>query len=76
MTTLGSIIDALGVTADVSDSDLIAGAVVILKIVPAEGDAGLTIAVDDNCGWLEQLGIIEAARQIITTPCRCGGGDE
>lgn len=75
MKAIGDIIDALGVTADIAERDLPAAAVVILKVVGDDGDAGLVLAVNEGCGWLEQLGMIEAARQITTTPCRCWGDE-
>ena len=75
MKPIGDIIDALGVTADIADGDLPAAVVVILKVVGDEGAAGLVVAVNEGCSWLEQLGMTEAARQIITTPCCCGGID-
>ena len=67
--TVGDIIDALGVRMPIADGDLPAGAVVIVKVISQDGDAGISMAVHDGCSWLEQLGIIEAARSIsLRTP--------
>jgi hypothetical protein len=62
---IGPILDGLGVTIDVDDGDLIENALVISKCVLADG--GVAVVLSDSAGmsWLEQLGLIAAATQIV-----------
>jgi len=72
---VGDLIDALGVVADVDDGDLVPCAVVLLKSVDEDGQVGLTIASSEGLSWLDQLGIVEAAKQIITSGDYLSRGD-
>lgn len=62
---VGPILDGLGVTMPLDDGDLIESALVISKCVLADGT--VTVAISDSVGmsWLEQLGLIAAATQIV-----------
>lgn len=63
---IGDLLDALGVLAEIEDGDLVPSAVVLLKSVGEDGEVGLVIASSDGLSWLDQLGLIEAAKQIVT----------
>jgi hypothetical protein len=66
VTTIGQLVDQLGVIGDPpQEGDLIESAVVLLKSVDAEGQAALFIATSPRMDWITQVGIIEAARTII-----------
>lgn len=65
---VGDILDGLGVVVDMDDGDLVASAVVLLKVVTADGGVTLAIASDEGCSWLEQLGIVAAAGSIVNKP--------
>ncbi|MEU0937595.1 hypothetical protein [Embleya sp. NPDC005971] len=67
MTTFpaGPILDGLGVTVDLEDGDLPAGAVVLLKVVDRDGEVSVGIADSEGSTWLDQLALVTAARDII-----------
>jgi hypothetical protein len=62
---IGPILDGLGITIDVDQGDLIETALVISKCILADGH--VTVCLSDSAGmsWLEQLGLIAAATQIV-----------
>lgn len=62
---IGPILDGLGATIDLEDGDLVEHAVVLAKVHLASG--GVSVALSDSAGmsWLEQLGLIAAATQIV-----------
>lgn len=62
---VGAILDNLGVVADIEEGDLVAGAVVILKVHPADGQPGLVLALDDTSDWITQRGMLSAAWDIV-----------
>ena len=61
---IGNLIDSLGVTREPVDGELIAGAVVLLKTVDADGDVGLSIAWSDGMSWIERVGMLHVAREV------------
>ena len=64
----GPIVDGLGIVFDLNDGDLIASAIVIAKVVTAEGQATLLIADSEGMSWIDQLGLVAAANAIIRAP--------
>lgn len=69
MADAAEVIAAQNIDLDLSDGDLVAGAVVIAKIVQVDGDVTVAIGSSEGMSWLEQLGLVTAAHGI--TP---GGG--
>jgi hypothetical protein len=69
MQPIGDRLDAMGIRAEIEDSDLIASAVVILAIL-SEGDSTpqLYIANSDGMGWIEQAGLVRLAERITSDP--------
>jgi hypothetical protein len=63
---IGPILDGLGVTATIEDGDLIESAVVLAKIVDADGTTTVGVYTSDGMDWLAQLGLVTAAHQIVT----------
>lgn len=63
-TTLGQIIDGLGCEATISEGDLVADAVVVLKVVETDGSVRLSIGWSDNMSWIERLGMLRAAERM------------
>ena len=59
--SLGNMIDAQGVTASVEDGDLIAGVVVLLKVVQTDGCVRMSLAWSDGMSWLERVGMLRVA---------------
>lgn len=64
---IGPILDGLGVTIDLDDGDLIESALVLAKHVDADGLVSLSLASSDGMSWLEQLGLLAAAQQIVNS---------
>jgi hypothetical protein len=63
---IGQVLDSLGVGQDLDDGDLIVSALVLTKIMQADGSITLGIAADESCSWLEQRGLIAAASDIVS----------
>ncbi|GAA1395199.1 hypothetical protein ACFQZ4_24110 [Catellatospora coxensis] len=62
---IGQIVTNLGVTAEaLEDADLVADAVVLLKVVQPDGSVSLLIAHSEGMSWIERLGMLRAAERI------------
>lgn len=63
---IGDVIDGLGIEATVDDGELVAGALVLLKVIDSEGDTRLSLAHSDGLGWIERAGMLRVAETIET----------
>lgn len=73
----GPILDGLGVTLDIEEGDLVETAVVIAKILCNDGHTSLVIGSSDGSSWLEHLGLVTAAADLIRpSRWRSAHGDE
>jgi acyl-CoA hydrolase len=63
---IGPILDGLGVTIDLDDGELVESALVITKLVNADGQVLLGLHGSDSMSWLEKLGLIQAAKQRVS----------
>lgn len=63
---IGDILDGLGVTLDMDEGDLIASALVIAKVIDAEGDVSLAMMTSDGLSWIEQNGLLASAQQVVS----------
>ncbi len=63
----GPIIDGLGVTIDLSDGDLVSDAVVIAKVVTADGGVTVALSSSESMSWLDQFGLIAAANRVVVS---------
>lgn len=61
----GPILDGLGVTFDLDEGDLVATAVVLSKVLCADGTVSMMIGTSEGSTWLEHLGLITAAADLI-----------
>jgi hypothetical protein len=61
---VGQLIDSLGTTAELADGDLATDAVVLLKVVKAEGGVALIKAQSESLDWISSLGMLTAALEI------------
>lgn len=61
----GPIIDGLGITVDLAPGDLIASAMLLAKVVTGDGQVTLLIAESESMSWLDQLGLVAAAGDVI-----------
>lgn len=62
---VGELLDSLGVTAELAEGDMVSDAVVLLKVVPEGGPVAVCIAQSEGLSWLDQLGLVTAAAEII-----------
>ena len=58
---IGQLIDTLGVKANIAPDDLPAAALVLLKIVDADGSVRLSLAYSEGMDWITRLGMLTAA---------------
>jgi hypothetical protein len=62
---IGPILDGLGTTIVLESGDLVASALVIAKVVDANGEVSLALAVSGGLSWIDQNGLIASAQQIV-----------
>lgn len=62
--TVGELVDTLGVDYSLPEGSLAAGAVVLLKVIDAEGGVTLSICNSDGLSWIEKIGMLNAAAAI------------
>jgi hypothetical protein len=72
---IGNLLNSLGIDLDLDDDELVAGAIVLLKTVDADGDVGMRIRWSDGLGYLERIGMLHASRAIETDNLGCGHDD-
>lgn len=73
---IGGHLDALGITATIADDELLAGALVILKVVQPDGYVRLSVSTSEGLGWIERAGMLSAAHALDTASVtgRLAGG--
>lgn len=62
---IGHIIDALGITMDLDEGDLLSDVVVIAKSVDAGGHVSLRMATTDATTWFDEMALVAAANDIV-----------
>ncbi len=62
---IGPVLDGLGVTIDLADGDLVEDAVVLAKVVDADGGVTLSISSSEAQSWLDQLGLVTAGYHLL-----------
>lgn len=66
--TLGQQLDALGLELDDAEpGELTEAAIVACKVVTADGRVGLRVGTSPGLSWLEAIGIVHAAAQLLDT---------
>ena len=61
---IGDLLNSLGVVHSPDDGELIAGAVVLLKVVSSDGEVVLRSCSSDGMSWIERLGMLRAAEHV------------
>lgn len=61
---IGPILDGLGVTIDLADGDLVSDAVVVAKVVDADGNVSVALSSSESASWLDQFGLVAAAYRV------------
>ena len=74
--TLGPILDGLGNTLDLDESDLIVSALVIVKVVDKDGKVSLGLSTSEGLSWIDQNGLLFSAQQIVNQAEVTRGEDE
>ena len=62
---IGPVLDGLGVTIDLDGGDLVESAVVIAKVHLADGSVSVALSDSTGLSWIDQLGLLAAAQQIV-----------
>lgn len=61
---IGDVLDGIGIKATVADGELVAGALVLLKVIDNDGDVRLSMACSDGLGWIERAGMLRIAESM------------
>jgi hypothetical protein len=62
---IGPILDGLGTTLHLDEGDLVASALVIAKVIDADGDVSLALASSEGLSWIDQNGLLTSAQLIV-----------
>ncbi len=61
---VGPLLDSLGVQREAGDGELVVGAVVLLKVLEADGTVSMRSAWSPGLSWMERVGMHTAAAQV------------
>ncbi|MCI3246320.1 hypothetical protein [Streptomyces spinosisporus] len=61
---IGQLLDTLGVTAELGESDMPTDALVIMKVVTDEGRVAIVIGGSESMDWITQKGLLAGATEI------------
>jgi hypothetical protein len=62
---LGDALDRMGIVLDLDEGDLLESAVVIAKVITADGQVAVTLSRLPSQDWLDQFALVKAASRII-----------
>ena len=65
---VGEVLDSLDVTVALDDGDLVSDAVVLVKVIEADGAVKMATVWSSGLGWIERLGMLTAAQQSESLP--------
>lgn len=74
--TIGTTLDAIGVKATLGPGDLVDGAVVIMRVINADGRVRHSQAWSDGLDWITRRGLLEIARDTDRQPPIPDGEDD
>jgi hypothetical protein len=72
---IGQTVDALGVTADLDDEDMVTDCIVLLKVLQADGSIAMSIGTTDTTDWINQKGLLHSALELTEGHYRAVGDD-
>lgn len=59
---VGAIVNGLGITAEsLAGDELVSDAMVLMKVIQADGSVTLLVAHSDAMSWIEKLGMLHVA---------------
>ncbi|MFJ2676386.1 hypothetical protein [Streptomyces sp. NPDC087525] len=73
---VGDVLDGLGIRATLNEGELVAGALVLLKVVEADGSTRLSLARSEGLGWIERAGMLRVAETLETSSALGPAGDD
>lgn len=72
---IGQAVDALGVTADLDDEDMVTDCIVLLKVLQPDGSIAMSIGTTDSTDWINQKGLLQSAPELTEGHYRVVGDD-
>ncbi|MCO6011427.1 hypothetical protein NE236_41405 [Actinoallomurus purpureus] len=63
--TAGQILDNLGVNLELDEGDLVSDALVLAKVIRADGEVTLLIVPSESLDWIAMRGMVYAADEIL-----------
>lgn len=72
---IGDVLDALGIHATLGGDELVAAAVVVLKVIDTDGDSRLSMHFSEGLGWIERAGMLRIAER-MEAPDRAADEDD
>lgn len=73
---IGETLDSLGITADLEEGDMIVTAVVLLRVVDKDGDAGFVMTRDEAATWMDEFLLIKLANREVDHAATSDRGQE
>lgn len=64
----GAVVDSLGIKTNLDDGDLVAGGVLLLKVIDPNGGVRLSSWWSDGMSWLEKSGMLRIAERVESDP--------
>jgi hypothetical protein len=64
MEPLGDLLNSLGLEHEPLEGELIASAVVLLKVIGPDGDVTLRTIASDRLSWIERVGLLRVAEKV------------
>jgi hypothetical protein len=64
MEPLGDLLNSLGLEHEPADGELIASALVLLKVIGADGEVTLRTVTSDGLSWIERVGFLRVAEKV------------
>ena len=61
---IGNLLDSLGVQHRPEPGELVASAVVLLKVIGPDNEVSLRTSASDGLSWIERVGMLRAAEQV------------
>lgn len=62
---VGELLDSLGITLELDDREMTSDALVVAKTIDEDGQVAITIGKSESMTWLDQIGMVTAASDII-----------
>lgn len=63
---IGALLDGLGIKADLDEDELVASAIVLLKVHQPDNRTRLAMLYSEGLGWIERAGMLHVALAVDT----------